>query len=177
MLLDYCLLLIIVADDCRRPLGMEDHIIANDQITASSEWSPGLGATNARLNQHGHMSRAWSVGEGDTNPWIQVNLMIPTWVAGVKIQGRQDHPQWVTQYKVDYSSNGQNWLLVQSNDDEDMVSLSHTGFSCHVHAWIGHEQCRNWAGTYYISVGIQKGEKQANIPKFHAFWLGKSVVF
>ena len=112
---------------CTEPLGMEDKRIADDQITASSEWSSNIyhGANNARLNRasHGETTGAWSVQTNDLNQWIEVDLMVPTWITGVMIQGREDSSQWVTEYKVEHSSDGQNWTYVQSNDDQEgMVS-------------------------------------------------------
>ena len=101
---------------------MEDNKIADDQITASSQWlesSKYHGPDNARLNrpaQSGSIG-AWCTGWPDLHQWIQVDLMLPTWVTGVMIQGRQDHPQWVTEYKVEYSSDGQNWTYVQSRKE------------------------------------------------------------
>ena len=108
---------------------MEDNKIADYQITASSEWSsinhPEYhGANNARLNQasqSGVTTGAWSASLDDINPWIQVDLMQPTWITGVMIQGRHGVLQWVTEYKVEYSSDGQNWMYVLS-DVEETVS-------------------------------------------------------
>ena len=106
---------------------MEDKKIADDQITASSEWSNPLinhkyhGANNARLNRSAQADStgAWSVQHLNINQWLQVDLMVPTWVTGVMTQGREDQPQWVTEYKVEHSSNGQNWKYVQSKDDHE----------------------------------------------------------
>ena len=116
---------------------MEDRKIADDQITASSEWScPQAecsayhGANNARLNRPAQPGTAggWYTQTDDFNQWIQVNLMIPTWVSGVKTQGREDwHNAWVTEYKVEYSSDGQNWNFVQSNNEQNIkVGLAKT---------------------------------------------------
>ena len=109
---------------------MEDNKIADDQITASSEWSSSTyhGANNARLNrpsQPGSIG-AWCAGGFNlfnVNEWIQVDLKTPTWITGVRIQVREDLLQWVTSYKVEYSSNMQTWVYVQSSgDQEEMVS-------------------------------------------------------
>ena len=102
---------------------MEDNIIADDQITASSEGSGTAyhGANNARLNrplQTGSVG-GWVPLIHNLNQWIQVDLLIKTWVTGVVIQGREDHPRWVTEYKVEYSSDGQNWTYVQSAHDKE----------------------------------------------------------
>ena len=114
---------------------MQDNRISDDQITASSMWSRKYeyyhGATNARLNRPSQSGTtgAWSALTNDLNQWIQVHLMTPTWVAGVLIQGRQDVNQWVTEYKVEYSNDGQNWMYVlrSNSDQEGMVSETQTG--------------------------------------------------
>ena len=107
---------------------MEDRRILDSQITASSEFFDGNyhGANNARLNRPAfHTRGGWVAETNDLNQWIQVDLIIPTWVTGVMIQGREDFDQWVTEYKVEYSSDGQNWVYVQSIDDQEgMVSLA-----------------------------------------------------
>ena len=114
---------------------MEDKKITDDQITASSEWSSPInpayhGANNARLNRPSQQGSAggWYTQTDNLNQWIQVDLMIPTWVTGVKTQGREDwHYAWVTEYKVEYSKDGQNWMFVQSNSDQNgKVSLVET---------------------------------------------------
>ena len=116
-------------DTCSEPLGMEDKRIADDQITASSVWSfnkpSDHGTSNGRLNRPSQTGSvgAWCGERQERDQWIQVDLMIPAWVTGVMIQGREDSAAWVTKYKVEYSSDGQNWVYVQANgDDEGMVN-------------------------------------------------------
>ena len=111
---------------------MEDKKIPDDQITASSVWSGASdprdhGASNARLNRpaQGQTTGSWSALTKDLNQWIQVNFLLPTWVTGVMTQGREGGNQWVTEYKVEYSSDGQNWIFVRSIDNqEETVSSS-----------------------------------------------------
>ena len=104
---------------------MEGNMIADDQITASSEWYGSRpvdhGANNARLNRPSQFGSvgAWCSLTKDLNQWIQVDLVLPTWVTGVLTQGREDQSDWVTEYKVEYSSSGQNWMYVQYNDDHE----------------------------------------------------------
>ena len=127
---DYCFYMIIIADKCIAPLGMEDNKIADDQLTASSEWSSTRyhGVKNARLNRPSQpdSTGAWcAAGEGlyGVGQWVQVDLRTPTWITGVRLQVREDLFQFVTQYKVEYSSNMQNWMYVQSSGDQEaMVS-------------------------------------------------------
>ena len=114
---------------------MEDKKIADDQITASSEWFDGVnsvyhGANNARLNRPSQPGSAggWYAQTDDLSQWMQVDLIIIIWVTGVKTQGREDwYNAWITEYKVEYSSDGQNWMFIQSNNNRDEnVSLVET---------------------------------------------------
>ena len=45
--------------------------------------------------------------------WIQANLRQLTRVTKVAIQGRQDHPQWVTAFKISYSLDGKHFEYQQ----------------------------------------------------------------
>lgn len=102
-----------------------DYRISDSQITASSV-SFGdndlFGPGNARLIR----GTAWLVGINDRNQWIQVYLGRAYWVSGVQIQGRNNDQaqQWVTKFKVQYSSDDVNWTFVQQpNTQTDMVSF------------------------------------------------------
>ena len=125
--MQYCL----IAGNCNAPLGMEDGRITDDQISASTSYDENnalfsYGPENARLNRckQNITSGAWSSELNDTYLWIQVDLMVPTWIVGVKTQGRHgNYLQWVTKFKVQYSENGMEWMYVQQNE-EDIVSLS-----------------------------------------------------
>ena len=126
-----CILSCLLAVSCQEPLGMEDGKIADSQISASSEYNENHGAANARLNRQAHMNRkgGWCANQKDNNlnmsdQWIQVMFAKPTWVTGVLIQGRQDYPQWVKKYKVEYSNYMENWKFVQNNDNQDAIVSS-----------------------------------------------------
>ena len=100
---------------------MEDGRIADSQITASTEWRSNHGPTNARLNRPAQSgtSGSWSVRTNDVNQWIQVEFESSTWMTGVIIQGRSDSDQWVIEYKVQYSTDGENWQYVMTADNQD----------------------------------------------------------
>ncbi|RMX52480.1 hypothetical protein pdam_00013778 [Pocillopora damicornis] len=93
---------------CSSPLGMEDKSILDSAITASSEWDINHGANNARIYHMAGGSRkgAWSARRSDKEPWIQINLGKIVEVTKVGSQGRQEAAQWVTKYKVSYSTDG-----------------------------------------------------------------------
>ena len=45
--------------------------------------------------------------------WIQANLRQLTRVTKVAIQGRQDHPQWVTAFKISYSTDEKDFQFLE----------------------------------------------------------------
>ena len=57
----------------------------------------------------GGRTGAWSAKTNDKGQWIQVNLGQIREVTKAGIQGRQDHAQWVTKYRVSYSMDGQHF--------------------------------------------------------------------
>ena len=102
---------------CFHPLGMESRIITDGQIKASTEYNAAHGATNGRLNfkPGGGKTGAWSALQNDVHQWLQVDLEIKTEVSGIKIQGRQDTDQWVTNFTISYSSDGTTYTSYQNS--------------------------------------------------------------
>ncbi|XP_038060383.1 lactadherin-like isoform X1 [Patiria miniata] len=102
------------------PLGMEDGRIPDASITASSMWNnqANHGPTRARLNHETASAAAWCIAvPNETDPWIQVDFSCSVIITGVITQGRGDrsYDQWVTEFKVAYSDDGQEWTDV-TND-------------------------------------------------------------
>ncbi|XP_038060467.1 lactadherin-like [Patiria miniata] len=104
------------------PLGMEDGRIPDERITASSFWENRAvcGPVRARLNTQGYAA-AWCNDEITDNisPWIQVDFDGTVTITGLITQGLGDsHPydQWVTEYQVTYSKDGQSWNNVNDAD-------------------------------------------------------------
>ena len=83
---------------------MQDKRIADEQITASSEWKLTFDPFSARLNQPNEASKAgaWCADSRDRDPWIQVRIGIPTLVSGIITQGRPGGVDWVIEYEVLY---------------------------------------------------------------------------
>jgi len=85
---------------------MENGAISDRQITASSQLDANHAAIQSRLNKAG----SWSAGSIDSSQWLQVDLSSQhTKVTSVATQGRDDSPQWVTKYKLQYSKDGVNF--------------------------------------------------------------------
>ena len=86
---------------CQEALGMESIAITDRQISASSVVGA---ASHGRLNSQTGAG-AWVAAQYDANQWLQVDLVNQhTKVTRVATQGRNDHNQWVTKYKLQYSN-------------------------------------------------------------------------
>ena len=89
------------------------------------------GPERARLNgvKSGNLKGAWSAAanSSDEQQWIRVDFdrALKT-VSGIITQGRQDYAQWATEFMVQYSSDGVNWLYVKDGDGLDAVSVDET---------------------------------------------------
>jgi len=90
---------------------MENRLIKDAQITASSEYNSNHAAIQARLNfkAGGGKQGAWSARSNDASQWIQVALEGFTTLTGIATQGRNGHSQWVTKYQLQYSDDGMNF--------------------------------------------------------------------
>ncbi|RMX52485.1 hypothetical protein pdam_00013777, partial [Pocillopora damicornis] len=155
VLFEVILLIGFVHGDCNSPLGLQSEDIPNSDITASSEWAANHGPSNARLNRpaSGGRTGAWSARANNMGQWIQANLRQLTRVTKVAIQGRQDHPQWVTAFKISYSLNGKHFEYQQKiyygNNDRNsivfnilMAPIEARFVRLHPYAWHGHISLR-----------------------------------
>lgn len=98
---------------CILPLGMKSGRIEDSQITASNHiesWEPRL----ARLDQSGYIN-AW-MGQGKMS-WIQVDLLRPMLLHGVKTQGVRARlrEHYITHFTVSYSLDQQTWTHYRGN--------------------------------------------------------------
>ena len=102
---------------------MENFKITPAQITASSQYSGSHAPDYGRLHYKGN-SGAWSVQVRNLHQWIQIEFGIETTVTYVATQGRHNIGQWVTQYKLHYSNDG-NYFQVfkQQGENADMVRI------------------------------------------------------
>ncbi|XP_073343147.1 coagulation factor VIII [Pagrus major] len=99
--------LLVYNPNCVSPLGMKSGRIEDSQITASDyigNWQPRL----ARLDQSGYIN-AW-IGRNN-NSWIQVDLLKPTLLHGVKTQGVRVklRDNYITFFTVSYSLDQETW--------------------------------------------------------------------
>ncbi|XP_038602347.1 lactadherin isoform X2 [Tachyglossus aculeatus] len=109
---------------CALPLGMEGGAIADAQISASSvhfgflglqRWGPEL----ARLHSKGIVN-AWTAGNYDKKPWIQVNLLRKTRLTGIVTQGasRAGSAEYLRTFRVAYSLDGRDFAFIQDPEEK-----------------------------------------------------------
>ena len=98
--------------ECHDALGVESGAISDGQINASSQYDGNHAASQGRLYFKAVPGRygSWSAKDNDVSQWLQVDLGNPhTKVTALATQGRNNYPQWVTKYKVQYSGDGDNF--------------------------------------------------------------------
>ena len=104
--------------DCLREVGVSAEVtIPNNRMTASSYWNSVHAPHAGRLHLHSVLNSqgtvtlagAWAAKTNDNNQWLQIELDAVMSISGTATQGRQDAAQWVTSYKIQYSSDGSSW--------------------------------------------------------------------
>ena len=103
--------------DCIDILGMENQLISDSQLWATSERSHLSGAKHARANTR-KLSNVRGMPDSDGG-WIpssfthgqflRVDFGKKMKVSAVETQGADGHNYWVTQYHLEYSQNGHSW--------------------------------------------------------------------
>ena len=91
---------------------MENGAISDSQITASSQWDGNHAPSQGRLHfkKSGNKQGSWSAARIDSYQWLQIDLGSQyARVTRVATQGRNAHSQWITKYKLQYSSDGVNF--------------------------------------------------------------------
>ena len=94
---------------------MQSGKIKNRAITASSSFNHFHSAWLSRLHRvkRGRYIGAWASKYRNYNQWLQVDLGYVMKITGIATQGRQDANQWVTVYRVYYSTDGIYFALVK----------------------------------------------------------------
>ncbi|KAM6918528.1 neuropilin-1a-like [Xenentodon cancila] len=99
---------------CMEPLGMESGEISSDQITASSQYNSNWSPERSRLN---YQENGWTPSDDTVREWIQVDLGFLRFVTAIGTQGAISKETrkhyYVRSYKVDLSSNGEDWVTVK----------------------------------------------------------------
>ena len=117
---------------------MENKVIKDEQITASSQWSTTYAPKYGRLNikKTSSISGAWTAAKSqqNANQWLQIELgNQQTKVTRVATQGSNGYSEWVTSYKLQYSRDGVNFQFYkeQGQTTDKVRETSSTGrFIC-----------------------------------------------
>jgi len=100
-------------------LGLQNYVVPDGRLSASSEYDPNHGAKRCRLNlaRVGDLRGAWAARYNDANQWLQVDLLHPYQIDQLATQGRQDLDQWVTSYQVACSMDGATFSSVKKTNE------------------------------------------------------------
>ena len=126
---------------CKASLGMENRLIKDAQITASSEWDSNHAAIQARLNfkAGGGKQGGWSARSNDANQWIQVALGSDTKLTGIATQRRNGANQWVAKYQLQYSDDGVNFYYYKAPGQSSPKVIKTISYPFHnfnsLHSW------------------------------------------
>ncbi len=93
------------ADDCfKNPAGVSDQAkVPDDHMTASSQYGNGYQPAYGRLN--GDRGNGWCAKEANRkDDWLQVDLGTVSEVCAVASQGDRNGNEWVTDFKLSYST-------------------------------------------------------------------------
>ena len=103
---------------------MENNVLPNSAITASSIWGSAHEPWRARLNNvpNGHWG-SWSAATNQIGEWLQIDLGRETVVTKIATQGRPPTccSQWVTSYKILFSSDSTNWKEYKENNSVKVI--------------------------------------------------------
>ncbi|KAM7400098.1 hypothetical protein PAMA_004681 [Pampus argenteus] len=111
---------------CMEPLGMESGEITSDQISASTQYNSNWSHERSRLNYH---ENGWTPSDDSAREWIQVDLGFLRFVTAIGMQGaiskETKKHYFVRSYKVDLSSNDEDWVTVKEGSKQKIFQGNH----------------------------------------------------
>ena len=126
--------------ECQNALGMENGLISDAQLSASSRWNDFEGADRGRLHLtevwDPHLrSGAWIAKTNDINQWLQIDVLglnrKYVRVTRVATQGRDSTAyggvQCVKTYKLQYSNDGVNFQYYKENGQTTAKVIPYPG--------------------------------------------------
>ena len=112
------------AESIKKQIDEDDSLIAAVEsgylTTSSSVYMQGTGPEQARLyypNTYSY-ANAWAPDFGDSEPWIQVNLIFPRLVKYIAFQGKKEggENEYAQYFTVMYTLDGKNWINANKDD-------------------------------------------------------------
>ncbi|KXJ05518.1 Coagulation factor VIII, partial [Exaiptasia diaphana] len=119
--------------ECLDALGMEAKAIPDSSITATSSLDGISGPKEARLHNPrvsgvsglSNSRGGWSPSVNNNNQYLQIDLGSTFRITGIATQGVESTSEWVTSYKIEYSSDKTSWHFYQNtlsgNKDDSTV--------------------------------------------------------
>uniref|UniRef100_A0A8C7XX70 Neuropilin 1 n=1 Tax=Oryzias sinensis TaxID=183150 RepID=A0A8C7XX70_9TELE len=104
---------------CDEPQGMESGEVPSEHITASSQYNSNWSPERSRLN---YPENGWTPSDDTIREWIQVDLGFLRFITAIETQGaisKETRKRYfVRTYKVDLSSNGEDWVTVKEGSKQ-----------------------------------------------------------
>ncbi|XP_026230575.1 neuropilin-1a-like isoform X2 [Anabas testudineus] len=111
---------------CMEPLGMESGDISSDQISASSQYNSNWSPERSRLH---YKENGWTPSDDTIKEWIQVDLGFLRFITAIGTQGaiskETKKHYYVRSYKVDVSSNGEDWVTIKEGSKQKIFDGNH----------------------------------------------------
>ncbi|XP_070397542.1 SCO-spondin-like [Dermacentor albipictus] len=101
---------------CQEPMGLENGLLDEQALHASSERDEEHEANQGRLGGH-----SWVAGVADKHQYLQVDFGEPRELTAVVTKGREEAAQWVTSYTVQHSNNAHRWSTIKDTNGDDVV--------------------------------------------------------
>uniref|UniRef100_T1JAC2 Hemocytin n=1 Tax=Strigamia maritima TaxID=126957 RepID=T1JAC2_STRMM len=120
---------------CDEPMGFENHLLNDDQITVSSYRDSSRGPSRIRLNS---VTDEWGTGgwvaeKSDRMQYIRIDFNEPRVLTGIETQGRHNADQYVESYSVQYSNDGKTWYdVLDENDAVEIFRGNYDGETPHL---------------------------------------------
>ena len=102
-------------------------MVADAALTSSSDFNSQTAASFSRLDTPKIDRRnygGWSAKTSQTGEWIRVDLGEAKVIESVTTQGRADANQFVTEYTLEYSEDGANYVIVANSDGSGVKLFS-----------------------------------------------------
>ena len=109
------------------PVGVSQQAkIPDSQLTGSTQYGDYYQPAYGRL--HGNRGDGWCAKEAARNDdWLQVDIGQEIQVCAVATQGDINGGEWVTDFKLSYSTDGSSWTTYKDENGTDVVRF---GFNC-----------------------------------------------
>ena len=85
---------------------MQNGLIPDSAISASSQSSSDRGARNGRLGN----SKSWTAVNKNNKQWLQVDFGRVVEITQIATQGREGAKEWVKEYHLQYSNEGSQFV-------------------------------------------------------------------